>query len=478
MVSSYTPYSGMTPEEARQGRQTGMLYQRAGMTPEHMSHWTQALGKVLQSGIGAAWQDQANQGEREGRASANQLLAQALQGGDIKGNIGAMLANPWAAEQGGALAGRYLQHQLDQSSPDAALRRQQLELGNRQLQEQIAERQAMMPLKKQQLEIQVQQLKQNSEDPIDQIIRERVRANNAGAPAPVQPAQPNPNLRPQSAPMEPPTDPNFVQAQAPVVPPQGAPQPAARPQQDMVTLPGIGKVDVDTARAIQFNYARKGNQGAAKMIEEAIGSGLDKGARTELDKSRINLTNQYGRLGEIERQFDPAFQKVGTQLDMFFKAGSEKMFGSLPPEQKQQLERFHAYRSAAIGHFNQMLKELSGTAVSAQEFERIKAQLPNPGTGFANGILDGDSPSVFQAKLKEAKRSVGLAMARSNFMAANGFRGDKDALAAAMPLDAMPNVIQRRTEQLQQQFLQQGTPPEQLREMVTKQLRQDFGIGI
>jgi hypothetical protein len=387
----------------------------------------------------------------------------------------AALAATYGPDEGLSALQKY---QFGLLSPDAALHRQQLELGNRQLQEQIAERQAMMPLKKQQLEIQVQQLKQNSEDPIDQMIRERVRANNAGAPAPVQPAQPNPNLRPQSAPMEPPTDPNFVQAQAPVVPPQSAPQPAARPQQDMVTLPGIGKVDVDTARAIQFNYARKGNQGAAKMIEEAIGSGLDKGARTELDKSRINLTNQYGRLGEIERQFDPAFQRVGTQLDMFFKAGSEKMFGSLPPEQKQQLERFHGYRSAAIGHFNQMLKELSGTAVSAQEFERIKAQLPNPGTGFANGIIDGDSPSVFQSKLKEAKRAVGLAMARSNFMAANGFRGDKDALAAAMPLDAMPNVIQRRTEQLQQQFLQQGTPPEQLREMVTKQLRQDFGIGI
>lgn len=246
----------------------------------------------------------------------------------------------------------------------------------------------------------------------------------------------------------------------------------------MVTLPGIGKVDVDTARAIQFNYARKGNPGAAKMIEEAIGSGLDRGARTELDKSRINLTNQFGRLGEIERQFDPAFQKVGTQLDMFFKAGSEKMFGSLPPEQKQQLERFHGYRSAAIGHFNQMLKELSGTAVSAQEFERIKAQLPNPGTGFANGIIDGDSPSVFQSKLKEAKRAVGLAMARANYMANTGFRGDKETLAALAPLDAMPGIIQRRTEQLQQQELQKGTPPERLRDTVAEQLRKDFGIGI
>jgi len=493
MVFSYTPYAGMTPDQVRSGRQQGAMLQRAGMDTDGMRHWTQMLGSVLQSGVGSAWQDQANQGEKEGRASANMLLAQALQGKDIKGNIGGMLANPWAADQGGALAGRYLQHQLDQTSPDAALRRQQIELGNKQLQEQIESRKQMFPLEQERLRLQVEEQRQRANDPFELMLRERLKQGAGGTPGQPPAAQlpalppaggpaasmPDPNIRPQSAPVEQQADPNFIQAQA-----QGAPQPMPQvppqtaPQRDMVDLPGYGKVDVDTAKALAFNYARKGNTAAAKMIEEAIGSGLDKTARTELDKTRINLTNQLGRLKEIERQFNPSFQQAGTQLDMLFKAASEKMGAPLSPQNQQALQGFHAYRSATVGHFNQMLKELSGTAVSAQEFERIKAQLPNPGTGFANGILDGDSPSVFQSKLAQARRDVSLAIARAHFMAANGFRGDKEAMGAAMPLDAVPRVIEQRGQMLEQQLRQQfpQANPKDIQNRVDQQLRQEFGI--
>ena len=539
MVSSYTPYSGMTPDQVRSGRQQGAMLQRAGMDTDGMRHWTQMLGSVLQSGVGSAWQDQANQGEKEGRASANMLLAQALQGGDLKSAIGTGLSNPWAADTFQPLAAGMLKDREHAESPfgkiemdkaRAAIAASQAAAAASQAQ--TSHLKAIGPYQIDQARlaaergvVQAQQYPnmtpdqrvkvaptlglqpgtpehtqfiatgqyQPANDPIELMLRERLKQGVGGAPGQPPAAQPpasppagapaapmpNPNIRPQSAPVEQQADPNFIQAQAQVAPqpmPQVPPQTA--PQRDMVDLPGIGKVDVDTAKALAFNYARKGNTAAAKMIEEAIGSGLDKTARTELDKTRINLTNQLGRLNEIERQFNPSYQQAGTQLDMLFKAASEKMGGTLSPKNMQALQKFHTYRSTTFGHFNQMLNELSGTAVSYQEFRRIKAQLPNPGTGFANGILDGHSPSEFQARLGQAKRDVSLALARANFMAAHGFRGDKEAMAAAMPLDAVPRVIEQRGQMLEQQLRQQfpQANPKDIQNRVDQQLRQEFGI--
>lgn len=113
----YTPDAGMTPESVKSSRDLGAVLMRQGMQTNDVQHWTQALGKVLQSGSGAMWRDQANEGERQGRASANQLLAQALQGGDLKSSIGQGLANPWAAETFTPLAGGMLKERAHTESP-------------------------------------------------------------------------------------------------------------------------------------------------------------------------------------------------------------------------------------------------------------------------------------------------------------------------------------------------------------------------
>jgi hypothetical protein len=350
-------------------------------------------------------------------------------------------------------------------------------LPNAQLQASIDQHKLTYPLEKQRLELQVDELKQKINDPIDQMLRERLKQNGAIATPSLPPQQGG--LQPQSFTPGDGSEGMLIPAQASMPQPQAPAAPQVRaPQTEMVDLPGIGKVPVDTAKAIAFNYARKGNATAAKMIEEAIGSGLDKGARTELDKTRINLTNQLGRLQEIERTFKPDFQRVGNQLDAYFQAGAEKLGARISPDKQQFLQRFHEFRSSTLTHFNLMLKELSGTAVSAQEFERIKAMLPNAGTGFANGALDGDSPTVFSAKLALAKQAVKLAMARSNFMAAQGFRGDKEALASMMPLDFMPQIIERRGQMLEQGYRQQNPKADQrdIQRQVDQQLKQEFGI--
>lgn len=492
MAFSDTPYSGMTPDEVNQARGRGQMMTRAGMDTNNITHWTQALGKVLQSGAGAAWGDAANQGEREGRQSANMLLAQALQGKNIKDNIGGMLANPWAADQGGALAGRYLQHQLDQMSPDAALRRQQLELNNRQLQEQIEARKQMFPLEQERLRLQVEEQRQRADDPMRQFMR-GVLQPQPGAPpqavpmpqAPQAPPMPQgptpmPGVQLQSGPMEPPQDPALVQTQVQTQAQPQSPAPPAMPQPDMVTIPGYPQpVTRQQAEAMKLWAIQQKNDGLARHIESAIGPGLEASARTELDKGLINLVNQAGRLDDIGKKFDESFLKVGTQINNWLNAGAERLgVGRMTPDQQQKLMQFHEFRAAGLGHFNRMLKEMSGTAVTQQEFERIQSELPNPGTGFMNGALNGDSPTVFAAKWKQATKLVKASIARAHYLRNNRFSGDVNAMAMALPLDNMGAVITQRGRLLEQQF--RGAKPQastqEIQGAVKDQLRKEFGI--
>jgi hypothetical protein len=70
-----------------------------------VGHWTQALGRVLQAGVGSMWDSQANTGEKEGKASANEALAAALRADpkDPQAAIAPLSHNPWTQEMGQGL---------------------------------------------------------------------------------------------------------------------------------------------------------------------------------------------------------------------------------------------------------------------------------------------------------------------------------------------------------------------------------------
>jgi hypothetical protein len=85
-----------------------MLMQQ-GMSTEPVGHWTQALARVLQGGVGGMYQSQAKQGEQQG----TQAMVQALSGGQM--NPAAMVANPWTRQFGMELA----KSQFAQNTPMA-----------------------------------------------------------------------------------------------------------------------------------------------------------------------------------------------------------------------------------------------------------------------------------------------------------------------------------------------------------------------
>jgi hypothetical protein len=85
----------MGPEAAQQSRRLAEMLINQGTNQEPMTHWTQALGKVLMTGSGALRNDMAMKDMREGQQSGNQALAQLLMGGDGKD----AMSNPYSADK-------------------------------------------------------------------------------------------------------------------------------------------------------------------------------------------------------------------------------------------------------------------------------------------------------------------------------------------------------------------------------------------
>jgi hypothetical protein len=245
----------------------------------------------------------------------------------------------------------------------------------------------------------------------------------------------------------------------------------------MVTI-GSMQFPLKIAEMMQFQAARDKNQPLADLIGNAIGT-MGKTARNDIEKTMTGQVNEIGRLKEIVADFkeNPQYHTAYSRATNWFNQGKSRFGFQLSPDQQKELTGFVQSRVGAINNFNQVLKERSGTAVSAQEFQRVEKELPNPGSGMVNGLFDGDDPVTFGAKADKALRLVMLGYARQNFLLKrDGFAGSADEAMRRMSLDDMGAIIQRRTNELKTQFEQQGAKPEALPGLIQRGLKQEFGI--
>ena len=121
---------------------------------------------------------------------------------------------------------------------------------------------------------------------------------------------------------------------------------------------------------------------------------------------------------------------------------------------------------------NTLLKELSGAAVTPQEYERLKNDIPNAGTG----IFDGDDPVSFKAKSDRARSTYRAAIARYNFMRSKGLNFDRNSLDQFLSLDDVPAAIDKRGAEIEGQLRKSGADPRTIDQQVRRKLKQEFGI--
>ncbi len=312
-------------------------------------------------------------------------------------------------------------------------------------------------------------------DPIDVLIMRKLSGSGAvpaPAAAPSTPQPSPPTVQPQS-----------FEGAAPIPgvqliadqQPQNAP---SVQQQDMVETP-YGRMPRDEAQNLAGSMLLSPKYSAAgRAILDSISKGSDVGmskpAANQLDERTISAASTLGRLQEIRRQFKPDFLEIPSKMKLLGASWGAAFGGKLDPKMEQQLRDYAAFRATGFDNFNQLLKELSGTAVSAQELARQKVVQPNPG----EGLFDGDDPVTFMSKIDQGERIAKAAMARMNYMRTKGLLFDKNTAESFMRLEDVPAAIDRRGAEIEQQLRQQNpkADPMAIEKETQRRLKQEFGI--
>lgn len=231
------------------------------------------------------------------------------------------------------------------------------------------------------------------------------------------------------------------------------------------------------AMMLMPQYAQAGKT-LVELAQAKSDPGLAKPTVNQLEERTLNSAAQLARLDDIEKRFQPQWLEIPKRLEMLGAGWSAKLGpsigGKLAPEKQGELRDYASFRSASVNNLNTILKELSGAAVTPQEYERIQNDQPVAGTG----VFDGDDPVSFRAKLDRTKQTLKAAIARYNFMRSKGLNFDKNSMDQFMGLDDVPAAIDQRASELEQQMLKQSPKADKsvIQKRVDQQLKREFGI--
>ncbi len=247
------------------------------------------------------------------------------------------------------------------------------------------------------------------------------------------------------------------------------------PGEALVETP-LGRMPRDRARRLGMGLAISGKGDAGKMLLDAAagGANLQKPTLNQLEERTVNSAMQLGRLADIRKQFDPKFLEIPNRLKLAGASWSAKFGSKLSPQLQGELRNYAKFRSSTVNNANQILKELSGAAVTPQEYERIQNDIPIAGTG----IFDGDDPVSFVAKHDRSEQSLRSAIARHNFMRAQGLNFTKDNIDMFMSLDDVPARYEQRATEIESRIRQTNPSitPQALEEQTAVQLKREWGI--
>ena len=218
-------------------------------------------------------------------------------------------------------------------------------------------------------------------------------------------------------------------------------------------------------------------------------TGLGKSARGVIQKDLIDASANLVRLSQIERSIDERSLTAVGKFDLARLSLLEKINpAALSGADRQTIDTATTFFTDTLNNLNITLSDLSGAAVSNQEFERISGQLPDPGKkGFLN-VLSGDSRTEFFSKVRRATDMATMAVARLSYINRNGFEvarnkqgkatGFFDDNGDSISLGSMPKIMNDRAAEIGKELraANTGTPFAQLKQMVNARVNQEFGL--
>jgi hypothetical protein len=213
-------------------------------------------------------------------------------------------------------------------------------------------------------------------------------------------------------------------------------------------------------------------------------SGMPKPTETKVANKLFDAENSQARLLDIESKYKQAVANNPNLLTWKSKA-AQKLISwkssagkEISPEDRKSREEFVSLQRAAISNLSTYLNEISGAAVTQQEYERLTKVMPSVGTG----ITDGDDPIEFERKLKDVIEETKLAISRYKYILSTGLTDEK-TLIANMKKNQVPysigvfrTMIEGRGKEIAEELKKAGTDEREIRGIVKERLRQEFKL--
>lgn len=383
--------------------------------------------------------------------------------------------NPQLGMQGLHLQAGNLQRQEEQNTPMARLNLAKTQLAMQQMRRELEQAKLTDPLKVRQLQAQINELE--GKGGITGLISKIVRGEDPDA-APAQAPTVPPAAKPMSNEVPSAADPNLIRVQATTTPQA----PAKAPEQ------GIADILRSRSRAEREAWAimlHKEPKRAMELLQQWVEPKLNKTTEHDLDKNLMGAINSTVRLSQVQEKFKPEYLQATSQANLNLTRLRDKFLnGKLKPsaQELQSLKDYAAWRASAWEELNSYIKDLAGSAVTGNELERTLKARPNPGTG----LLDGDSPQEYAAKMDATLRNGKMAIARYRYLRERGLLAPnesmtkRDDLGSKYPLEGMLKIVESEGQATLDR-LRQANPTardDQLRAQAIEEMRKRFGISI
>lgn len=225
----------------------------------------------------------------------------------------------------------------------------------------------------------------------------------------------------------------------------------------------IGQPGKPGSKGVSITYDEQGRP----IIEMGGRNDMTTAGRNRVDTELLDSGQTLSQLTAIRSRFKPEYQQIGTRWEAMKTAIKSKAGLDVGKDQRQMLQDFSAYRAEAGQMFSNILKSLSGAAVTPAEMKRAEGWLPNPGTG----LWDGDDPITLASKIDRMEDFTRRAMAKYAYLRRNGLD------VSAVDVDQMPQLMRQRGDAIAAELQAQGVPADAVGQSVKQRLADEFGMG-
>jgi hypothetical protein len=194
-------------------------------------------------------------------------------------------------------------------------------------------------------------------------------------------------------------------------------------------------------------------------------SELSKPTINALQETIVNSSNRLDRLNQLFTSYKPEYLQAKGLVKAATSEAKDFLGMDVSEEDKKFLAGYSEFRATASQEFSATLKELSGSAATEAEVQRVMKGVPS----------DKDkSPTAFEAKARATTKFITRAIMRANWALKNGIGVQSvDELSKRMPLEGIDGVYEARANQIWQEL--GGTP--ETKTQAIEEANKEFGLA-